>query len=198
MADPKIIVATESTIICRGVRAVLDKSWRFDYRECDDLRRLKRLVQSIDASAIIVASTLFEDDLQILQFADYLENESNRFILLLVNRAPVPEVKFSQVKLSDPEDVLAETLASMLDPGQLSTKDSDNQDLSVREKSILREIALGKTSRQIADELFISAHTVVTHRKNINRKLNIKTTSGLTVYAILNNIITVDAIEKNQ
>jgi len=184
MADPKIIVATESTIICRGVRAVLDKSWRFDYRECDDLRRLKRLVQSIDASAIIVASTLFEDDLQILQFADYLENESNRFI--------------SQVKLSDPEDVLAETLASMLDPGQLSTKDSDNQDLSVREKSILREIALGKTSRQIADELFISAHTVVTHRKNINRKLNIKTTSGLTVYAILNNIITVDAIEKNQ
>jgi len=61
--------------------------------------------------------------------------------------------------------------------------------LSDREKGVVREIALGRTNKEIADNLFISAHTVITHRKNITRKLGVKTVSGLTVYAILNKLI---------
>ncbi len=64
--------------------------------------------------------------------------------------------------------------------------------LSEREKTILRYVALGHTNREIAGKLFISMHTVVTHRKNITRKLGIKTVSGLTVYAILNHLIDMD------
>jgi len=72
----------------------------------------------------------------------------------------------------------------------------ENQDsgLSEREQDVIREIALGKTNKEIADDLFISAHTVITHRKNITRKLGIKTVSGLTVYAILNKIIQMEEI----
>ena len=70
----------------------------------------------------------------------------------------------------------------------IECKTSDSE-LSERETDILREVALGKTNKEIADHLFISAHTVITHRKNITRKLGIKTVSGLTVYAILNKII---------
>ncbi|MDA3907149.1 MAG: helix-turn-helix transcriptional regulator [Bacteroidales bacterium] len=61
--------------------------------------------------------------------------------------------------------------------------------LSDRELDIVREVALGNTNKEIADKLFISAHTVITHRKNITRKLGIKTVSGLTVYALLNKLI---------
>jgi DNA-binding CsgD family transcriptional regulator len=43
--------------------------------------------------------------------------------------------------------------------------------------------------------LFISSHTVMTHRKNITRKLGIKTISGLTVYAILNKLINVEELQ---
>ena len=50
-------------------------------------------------------------------------------------------------------------------------------------------VARGLTNKEIAEDLFISTHTVITHRKNIVRKLGIKTVSGLTVYAILNKII---------
>jgi DNA-binding CsgD family transcriptional regulator len=43
--------------------------------------------------------------------------------------------------------------------------------------------------------LFLSVHTVTTHRKNITKKLGIKTVSGLTVYALLNKIIKMDDLQ---
>ncbi|MEN8119132.1 MAG: response regulator transcription factor [Bacteroidota bacterium] len=68
-------------------------------------------------------------------------------------------------------------------------KIKDNNEISEREKAVLECVAKGMTNKEIAEKLFISAHTVITHRKNIVRKLGIKTVSGLTVYAILNKII---------
>jgi DNA-binding NarL/FixJ family response regulator len=62
-------------------------------------------------------------------------------------------------------------------------------ELSEREKEILISIANGLTNKEIADKHFISVHTVVSHRKNITRKIGIKTVSGLTIYAVLNNLI---------
>ncbi|RUT73419.1 DNA-binding response regulator [Ancylomarina longa] len=75
------------------------------------------------------------------------------------------------------------------------TKQKSNETLSAREKNILKHIALGLTNKEIADQLFISIHTVVTHRKNITQKLGIKSVSGLTVYAILNNLISMDEVK---
>jgi len=68
-------------------------------------------------------------------------------------------------------------------------KVKNSNKISEREKAVLECVAKGLTNKEIADKLFISAHTVITHRKNIVRKLGIKTVSGLTVYAILNKII---------
>ncbi|MDR0543426.1 MAG: response regulator transcription factor [Dysgonamonadaceae bacterium] len=65
----------------------------------------------------------------------------------------------------------------------------NNIDLSSREKEILVSVANGLTNKEIADKHFISVHTVVSHRKNITRKIGIKTISGLTIYAVLNNLI---------
>jgi DNA-binding NarL/FixJ family response regulator len=64
----------------------------------------------------------------------------------------------------------------------------DNQ-LSEREKDIVVFAAKGMTNKEIANKLFLSIHTVITHRKNISRKLGIKSVAGLTVYAILNRLI---------
>ncbi len=69
---------------------------------------------------------------------------------------------------------------------------SESSEISEREREIIKLVALGKTNKDIAEDLFLSIHTVITHRKNISKKLGIKTISGLTIYAILNNIIDID------
>lgn len=66
----------------------------------------------------------------------------------------------------------------------------DPASLTAREREVLRLVAQGHLNKQIADRLDISLHTVISHRKNITRKLQIKTVAGLTVYALLNRFIT--------
>ena len=61
--------------------------------------------------------------------------------------------------------------------------------LSDREKEVLVCVAKGMINKEIADRLCISVHTVVSHRKNITAKTGIKTIAGLTVYALLNNLL---------
>ena len=73
---------------------------------------------------------------------------------------------------------------------------ADNQqELSLRETEVLKLVAIGGINKQIADQLSISLHTVISHRKNIIRKLGIKTVSGLTVYALLNGLISASDME---
>lgn len=67
--------------------------------------------------------------------------------------------------------------------------EENNSVLSAREIEILQEVARGFSNKEIADRLFISINTVITHRKNITEKLGIKTISGLTVYALMNKLI---------
>jgi DNA-binding NarL/FixJ family response regulator len=66
---------------------------------------------------------------------------------------------------------------------------NDNIELSDREKDVLVALSQGLTNKEIADKLYISTHTVISHRKNIVRKTGIKTVSGLTLYALFNNLI---------
>lgn len=66
--------------------------------------------------------------------------------------------------------------------------------LSEREKEIVKYVALGLSNKEIADKLFISVHTVATHRRNIATKLDIHTSAGLVVFAILNRLVDVNEI----
>jgi two-component system invasion response regulator UvrY len=61
---------------------------------------------------------------------------------------------------------------------------SDFSSLTTRETEILKLIASGKSTQQVADELFLSPHTVQTHRKSIIKKLNIKSPTQFVIYAM--------------
>lgn len=87
-------------------------------------------------------------------------------------------------------------LASTIDKLKNILPDEEELDdtLSDREKEILICIVRGMTNKEIAVYLSISIHTVITHRKNITTKLQIHSVSGLTIYAIVNKLISIDEI----
>ena len=68
-------------------------------------------------------------------------------------------------------------------------------ELTPRERDIIIGVVKGMTNKEIADELFISPNTVTTHRRNIVKKLDIHSASGLTVYAIMNKLVSLQDIE---
>ena len=71
---------------------------------------------------------------------------------------------------------------------------SDEQ-LSDREKDVIVALVQGMTNKEIAEHLFISINTVITHRRNIARKLQIHSPAGLTIYAIVNNLVDISSVK---
>lgn len=79
--------------------------------------------------------------------------------------------------------------------GQIQEPSEGQESLSQREKEIIVCVAKGMSNKEIADYLSISVHTVTTHRRNITSKLQIHTSAGLTIYAIANNLISMDDLK---
>lgn len=93
----------------------------------------------------------------------------------------VPVTETLEKKLSEKKEELS------------ATEKTDN--LTDREKEILASVVKGLTNKEIANKLFLSTHTVISHRRNITRKLEIHSTAGLTIYAIVNKLVTLDEIK---
>ena len=90
----------------------------------------------------------------------------------------------------DIEDEILRPALSMTRETRLKSREHiETEELSEREKDVLIQVVKGLSNKEIADILCISTHTVITHRKNITRKLNIHSTAGLTIYAIVNKLV---------
>lgn len=74
-------------------------------------------------------------------------------------------------------------------------QESSTEALTEKEKEVLRWIAHGLSTKEIADKMCLSFHTVNSYRKNIGAKLNIHSVAGMAVYAILHHLIDVNEIE---
>ena len=71
----------------------------------------------------------------------------------------------------------------------------NSEQLSKREKDVVICIVQGMSNKEVADHLFISVNTVITHRRNIARKLQIHSPAGLTIYAIVNNLVDISLVK---
>ena len=80
-------------------------------------------------------------------------------------------------------------------PIEKEEKKSTQDGLSQREKEIITCVVKGMSNKEIADHLFISIHTVITHRRNIARKLEIHSPTLLTVYAIVNKLVDISEVK---
>ena len=94
---------------------------------------------------------------------------------------------------TDKKELIEENIALKKEIRNLKTK---LDVLSDREKDIIICITKGMNNKEIADYLFLSVHTVTTHRRNISNKLQIHTTAGLIIYAIANKLVDINDIQK--
>lgn len=68
-------------------------------------------------------------------------------------------------------------------------KKEEEKLLSMREVEVIKHVAQGLSNKEIAEVMCLSTHTIMSHRKNISRKLDIHSTAGLTIYAVVNGIV---------
>lgn len=95
--------------------------------------------------------------------------------------------------VTDDLQTLAAKLRAICSSEMAETEEKDA--LSQREKEIVILVVKGMTNREIADRLFLSVHTVNTHRRNIARKLEIHSATGLTIYAIVNHLVDLSEVK---
>ena len=107
---------------------------------------------------------------------EWLSNHSNVEEVLFV-----PAIRMLEEQLRT--DGVSARISSMIN------KSDSKESVSEREKDIIGCLVQGMSNKEIANHLFISVNTVITHRRNIARKLQIHSLAGLTIYAIANNLI---------
>ena len=99
------------------------------------------------------------------------------------------------ISIYDDEPTIGNTVSSILN---IDAETNAKEPLSQREKEIITGVVKGLTNKEIAEQLYISVHTVITHRRNIARKLEIHSPAGLTIYAIVNKLVDIKDIQMNR
>lgn len=98
------------------------------------------------------------------------------------------------IDIRDSKQAILQTVLDQSAKAATGDTSMSNHELTKRETAVLIEVAKGLSNKEIAARLNVSIFTVTTHRKNIVRKTGIKSVAGLTVYALLNNLIDEDVV----
>jgi DNA-binding CsgD family transcriptional regulator len=194
MRRVNFILAIDSYLVRKGVAAVLHRiPGASVLREIDSIDVLTRYLEQHGTDFLIISDALFAKATDL-----YVHDPSllERTILLQQDQdtAGRGERIREIIYLSEGKEAITGKIDELLNPYFRDCLDHTHFALTERERTIIRLISMGLTNRQIAEKLFLSTHTVITHRKHIIQKLGIKSVSGLTVYAIVNNIITIDEV----
>lgn len=194
----KIILITPSKIIARGINAILSDygDFRLEAILSDILRENENVLKNTSVDIIIIDTGLWGYSSR-RQFRSLISEYSDAAIIGVNTLALDEESKKLYDELFSiydaPSVIINKLRAANTSERELS--EQNKNELSIREQEILVCVAKGMLNKEIADKFNISIHTVITHRKNITKKTGIKTVAGLTVYALLNNLIDPNSIE---
>lgn len=185
------IVLISSYLLRKGMVSLLNRIRGLRVlKEFDNVTNLAGYLPNHQVDFILMDQDCFEASANLfLEQPDLLEK-----LILLKTEEHSKRDGQASILLSDNKETIIGKITSMLAQQQSPEKTDRSMALSPRETTIVRLVSMGLTNKQIANHLFLSAHTVMTHRKNISSKLGIKSVSGLTVYAIVNNIITIEEL----
>lgn len=200
MREPirKILIIEPSVLISEGLRHVIDNFAGYDV--CGIIRNhegdIEAKIDDFNADLVIADPAVF-DNRDRAGAHDMIKGIANVPVMSLISTAAdaaYASTYDGTIYLSDTSDEIEQKISAVMKAAPADQK-GDGEELSSREKEILVCVAKGMLNKEIADHFNISIYTVITHRKNITRKTGIKTVAGLTVYALLNNLIDMNAME---
>lgn len=187
----RIAVAETSVIIRSGLTVAL--------KRLPDLKVQPVEILSVEALQdclrtqypdILVVNPTFGDYFDVARFREETAGKNIRLVALASSFIDSALLSKYDDSFSIFDDM--ETLADKISRLQHIEKEeeTDSQEtLSQREKEIVICVVKGMTNKEIAENLFLSIHTVITHRRNISKKLQIHSAAGLTIYAIVNKLV---------
>ncbi|MDR3227018.1 MAG: LuxR C-terminal-related transcriptional regulator [Prevotellaceae bacterium] len=191
----RIIVAESSIIVRNGVVSVLQQINinRIEVFEIDDAEQLRNLLCKQKTDILIINPLMFEN-VSLQQIRKEYANSQLKCVALQTSLIDNSTLKNYDdvISLYDSNEYIKAKINNLVSETEHT---ANNESLTTREKEIIVCVIKGMTNKQIADELCLSTHTVISHRRNITSKLQIHSTSGLTIYAIVNKLVELNEIK---
>ncbi|MBP5421207.1 MAG: helix-turn-helix transcriptional regulator [Paludibacteraceae bacterium] len=194
MKKTNIAIIEPSMILTEGIKKIIDGSPDFKLVKSfhGNLNYSNFVLTGID---ILLIDSRSITETQLSKFIHDCKNGNDDLIILTLQTSYLPS---QIIKLTDGviemDDEPSTLFSKLRNVSKSKNTNNESCELSSREKNVLILVAKGKTNKEIANQLNISIHTVIAHRKNITTKTNIKSISGLTIYALLNNLISQDEV----
>lgn len=198
-SDNKIIIVEPSPIVSTGLASYFDDTKQISVvSQLDSLDRLEEKLAAYNPEMLIINPLLVSFAANEM-FRKVLRDFPNVIAVALVTSyidKTVLDYFGDVIEMNDTKQKVVSKIFNLLNDNNLVQEKTESVELSNRETDVLVALVKGMTNKEISDKLFISVHTVITHRKNIIRKTGIKSVSGLTVYALLNNLVDESEIYK--
>ncbi|KAA6343066.1 Oxygen regulatory protein NreC [termite gut metagenome] len=193
----RIAIAETSIILRSGLTNVLKRlpNLRIQPVELTSLESLNDCL-NVHPPDILIVNPVFSNFFDVTRFRN-ANVEKNIRVVAFVNSFIDSSLlnKYDDcISILDDLEVLAFKISN-LQHIKLTEESDNTENLSQREKEIIICIVKGMTNKEIADKLYLSIHTIITHRRNISKKLQIHSTAGLAIYAIVNKLIELKDIE---
>ena len=193
-----IAVAETSMIVRSGLVAVLKRLPDLNVQTVEIISK-EGLQHCMEAHQpeILIVNPQFEGWFDLEAFKQQYARQDMKVVSLICTVVDANQLKGydESINLFDDLDAVAHKISTLMNVNE--EEDSDQNSLSQREKEIIGCVVRGMTNKEIAEQLFISVHTVITHRRNITRKLQIHSAAGLTIYAIVNKLVELSEVKMN-
>ncbi|QZT38242.1 LuxR C-terminal-related transcriptional regulator [Halosquirtibacter xylanolyticus] len=187
------VVIDDATIIREGIEVILNRNFfPITLNKLSSFPpNLEKVIKSKVDLVMVNANMLWNYNGDIQYFSDVLKSKNIPMLGYNIQHHSQKKLFTSILHLTDSEETICDKIKSITAKNQKGVEE-DSSNLSTREIEVIRQIIDGNSNKEIAEKLFISTHTVITHRKNITQKLGIKSISGLTIYAILHGLVEID------
>ncbi|HPL94966.1 MAG TPA: LuxR C-terminal-related transcriptional regulator [Paludibacteraceae bacterium] len=190
--NQRIIIIEPSTIVFAGLQSIIERMHIAEsIYHVTELDTITQKLAQLRADIIIVNTAVFGFHKN-LSIKSIFKDCTHASIIAFVSQYSDSQFlkQFDDIiDIYDDAQTISAKIRHIIEQDTIDITETDTTELSEREQEVLIAVVKGLINKEIASTLNISIHTVMSHRKNITRKTGIKSISGLTVYALFNNLI---------